>query len=291
MNSLSISPGIKRVSSAVRVGCPESDAILFDQYIVADNSVPLAAHIDSLNVDGRYNDVLVKLLQRAISLKSLLCIKVLLSRVTTLQETNDLYERNILHKYIINLGRSKTMSTPSTPHEPLNEGFFIIPAVNSRALSPTRLGPLSKPKERLDDIAILRVLLECTPVTLRSSLIACDFNGRMPLHYGAFYGLYKACKLVAQYMREWYLIQDVCWDEEIWQDSEGLTPLHLAVMESHKLTVKALFDAEKRDPLSTTIRPVHGQSILTLGVKGNSTDIVKQLIQAGHGFEFSRFKR
>src|SRR5208282_4591424 len=215
---------------------PEPDAILFDQYIVADNSVQLAAHIDSINVDGRYDEVVIKLLQRAISLKSMQCIEVILSRVTTLQEMNDLYERNILHKYIINFGRSKTMSSPSTPDEPLDERFFITPAVNSRASSPTRLGQLSKPKERLDDIAILRILLEHTPVALRPSLIARDFNGRMPLHYGAFYGLYKACELVTYYMREWNLIQDVLWDEEIWQDSEGLTPLHLAVMGSHKLT-------------------------------------------------------
>ena len=67
MNSLSVSPGVKRVSSAVRVGCPEPDAILFDQYIVADNSVQLAAHIDSINVDGRYDEVVIELLQRAIS--------------------------------------------------------------------------------------------------------------------------------------------------------------------------------------------------------------------------------
>ena len=290
MNSLSISPGIKRVSSAVQVGCPESDAILLDHYIVADNSVQLAAHIDSTNVDGRYDDVLIKLLQRAISLKTLQCIEVLLSRVTTLQETNDLYERNIIHKYVINFGRSKTMSTLSTPHEPLNEGFFITPAVNSRASSPSRLGQLSKPKERLDDIAILRILLERTPVSLRPSLVARDFNGRMPLHYCAFYGLYKACELVAHYAREWNLIQDVRWDEEIWQDSEGLTPLHLAVMGSHKLTLKALLDAEKRDPLSTAIRPIRGQSLLTLGVKENSTDIVEQLIQVGMDLNFQDSK-
>ena len=285
MNSLSLSPGIKRVSSAVRVGCPESDVILSDQYIVEDNSVQLAAHIDSINIDGRYDDVLIKLLQRAISLKSLQCVEALLSRITTLQETNDLYERNILHKYIINFGRSKTMP-PSTSYESLDKGFFITPAVNSRASSPSRLGRLSKPKEQLDDIAILRILLERTPVVLRPSLISRDFNGRMPLHYGAFYGLYKACELMTHYMREWSLIQDVRWDEEVWQDSEGLTPLHLAVMGGYKLTVKALLDAENRDPLSIAIRHVHGQPILTLGVKENSTDIVEQLIQAGMDLNF-----
>ena len=288
MHSLSGSPGIKRVSSAVRVGCPESDALLFDEYIVEDKSVQLASHIDSINQDGRYDDVLVKLLQRAISLKSLQCIEVLLSRVSSLQEADDLYERNVLHKYIINFGRSQTKSIPTTPDSVhTDEGFFITPAVNSRASSPNRLGRTTKPKERLDDIAILRILLERTPESLRSSLVARDFNGRMPLHYAALYGLYKACELVASYMRDWNLFSDpVLWDQAIWQDTDGLTPLHLAVMGSHKLTLKALLDAEKRDPFSNSIRPVEGQSILTLAVKENSIEIVKQIIQAGMDINF-----
>lgn len=288
MKSLSVSPGIKRVSSAVRVGCPESDAALFDEYIVADNSSQLASHIDSINQDGPYNDVLVKILQRAISLKSLQCIEVLLSRVKSLQETDDLHERNVLHKYIINFGRSQTKLVPTTPDSVhADEGFFITPAVTSRASSPSRLGRTSKPKERLDDIAILKILLEQTPESLRSSLSARDFNGRMPLHYAALYGLYKACELVASFMRDWKLLADpVRWEEAKWQDNDGLTPLHLAVMGTHKLTLKALLDAEKRDPFPSSIRLIEGQSILILAVKEDSPEIVKQIIQAGMDINF-----
>lgn len=278
MNSLSLSPGIKRVSSAVRIGCPERDAILFDEYILQDNSSSLSSHLSSLNPDG---NVLVKLLQRAISLKSLQCIRTLLGKVTTLKETDDLYERNIMHKYVIGFGRAKTMELPRTP-ESEKEEFFITPAVTSRASSPSRLGRSLKPKEQLDDIAMLRMILEHTPENLRNNLIARDINGRLPLHYGAFYGLYKACELLAQYMRDWNLISDpILFDEAKWEDLEGLTPLHLAVMGSHPLTLKALLEAEKRDPFTNTIRPVSAQSILTLAVKESSSTIVEQLIQAG----------
>ena len=288
MASLSVNPGIKRVSSAVRIGCPESDAIAFDEAIVADKSEPLGARIDKLNASGKYDDVVVKLLQRAISLKSIGCVWVLLARVKSLQEANDLYERNIIHKYIISFGRPTTISGPATPDsEHSDEGFFITPAVSSRASSPTRLGRISKPKERLDDIAILRILLEGMPETLRPSLLARDCNGRMPIHYGASYGLFKACQLLASYMREWKLIKDpLRWDAVQWQDSEGLTPLHLATMGTHPLTLKALLETEQRDPFSTAIRHVEGQSILALAVKESSPEIVVELIHAGMDLNF-----
>jgi glycerophosphodiester phosphodiesterase len=288
MNSVSLTPAIKRVSSTVRIGYPEHDAVEFDNSIVNDNAAQLSTHLDSLPVDERFSNVLVKLLQRAVNLKSLACIGVLLKKVTTLQETNDLYERNILHKYITNFGRSKAMSSvPATPDSEKDEAFFITPAVTSRASSPTRLGRSTKPKEELDDIAILRILLEGMPTDLRSSLVARDFSGRMPLHYGTFYGLYKACELVASYMREWGLIQDpLYWDDAIWEDSEGLTPLHLAVMGSHQLTLKALLDAENRDPFSNTIRKVSGQPVLNFGVKEDAKEVVEQLIRAGMDLSF-----
>ena len=288
MNSLPFSPGIKRVSSALRDGCPESDTALFDEYIVTDQSTQLVSHIDSINKDGRYDDVLVKLLQRAISLESLQCIEVLLSRVKTLQETDDLYERNVLHKYLISLGRSQTKSLPTTlDFVHTNEGFFITPAVTSRASSPTYLGRTSKLNEPLDDITVLRILLKRTPESLRSSLIARDLDGRMPLHYAALYGLFKACELVASYMRAWNLLEDpVQWDQAIWQDSDRLTPLHLAVMGNHKLTLKSLLDAENRDAFSMSTRPVEGQPILTLAVKENLPEIVKYLIEAGVDLNF-----
>jgi len=288
MASLSVSPGIKRVSSAVRIGCPESDAIAFDEAIVADKSGSLATRIDQLNALGQYDAVVVKLLQRAISLKSIGCVQVLLARVKSLQEANDLNERNIIHKYIISLGRSKTISVPATPDsEHTDDGFFITPAVNSRASSPTRLGRISKPKESLDDLAILRILLEGMPKTLRPGLLARDFSGRMPIHYSASYGIYKACELLASYMREWKLIEDpLRWDTVQWQDSDGLTPLHLAAMGTHPLTLKALLEAEQRDPFSTAVRPVEGQSILALAVKESSPNIVEQLILAEMDLNF-----
>ena len=271
------------MSSAVRIGCSEDEAIFFDQCIVTDKAASLAARIDSANVDGHLDNVLVKLVLRAFSLKSLQCIQALLPRLTTLQEVDELYERNILHKYIISLGRSKTMSVPSTPSSEHGEDrFFITPAVNSRPASPTRLGRSLKPKERLDDIAILQIILEHIPEKLRSGLVARDYNGRRPLHYAALYGSYKACEVIAQCMRDWNLLADpVQWDESVWEDSEGLTPLHLAVIGNHRITLITLLDAERRDPFASTIRQVYGQSILNLAVKENNVHILSQLINAG----------
>jgi len=109
----------------------------------------------------------------------------------------------------------------------------------------------------------------------------------MPLHYAALYGLYKACELVASYMRNWNLFSDpVRWDQAIWQDTDGLTPLHLAVMGSHKLTLKTLLETEKRDPFSSSVRPVEGKSILILAVKEDSTEIVEQIIKAEMDINF-----
>ena len=288
MNSLSLNPGIKRVSSVVRLGYSEEDAILFDQYIVTDRSDRLAAHLDIMNADGHLAEVLVKLLQRAISTKSLGCIEILLSRVTTLRDTEDVYDRNIFHKYIINFGRSRTTPARSTPDSTsTDEGFFITPAVTSRASSPVHLGCSRKTEERLDDIEILRILLKRTPVTVRSSLVAKDFYGRMPLHYGASYGIYKACELIVYYMKEWKLVTEpLRWDTRVWQDTEGLTPLHLAVMNGHEITLNTLFDSEQSDQFPSIIRPTEGQPILSLAVKGNAPELVDRLIVAGMDLNF-----
>lgn len=278
MSTLSGTPGIKRVSSAVRLGCPESDAIKFDKYISEDNHEALLNQLKSLQSQGVQNDVLLKLLQRAVSLKSIQCIQILLQRVTSLRESDELYERSILHKYIINFGRTKALQLDRKKSD---EGFYITPTVTSRASSPTRFGRSTKSTEQLDDIAILRILLENIPEELRSTLTTHDLNGRMPIHYAALYGVYKACELLSQYMCDWNLISEpLLWDEPQWADAEGLTPLHLAVMGSHQFTLKSLLDAEKRDPFSQIIRPVYGQSVLTLAIKEDATEIVEQLISA-----------
>jgi glycerophosphodiester phosphodiesterase len=279
MAKLSASPGIKRVSSAVRLGCPESDAIKLDEYIAEDKAEALLKRLTPLQVEGLHNDVVLKLLQRAISLKSIHCIQALFPFVTTLHESNDLYERSIIHKYIINFGRTKALQLANKTRD---NAFYITPTVTSRASSPTRLGRVSNPTEQLDDIAILRIILDNIPVTMRSTLITPEFNKRMPIHYAALYGLYKACELLAQYMCQWNLVTEpLLWDQPQWADVEGLTPLHLAVMGSHKLTLMALLDAENRDPFTPIVRPVCGQPVLTLAVKEDATEIVKQLVSAG----------
>lgn len=304
----SVRPGLRRFASG-GAGVPLEMVDKVDLCIRQDNYAVLSDFITSEYVTQKF---LLSLLQRAISNKALTCIDVLLGRIDTLREEDDINERNVIDRLVISIGRSKSLITPTTP--PLssmtvpagteasllqipasNPLLFITPAESPISLPPTSLntteldGTLSLSAHD-DSVKLLEYLLSKLRPHQRPALEARDSYGRMALHYAAQYGFVVICQVVIKYMRQWgqFDVSDGI-DSPKWQDSDGLAPLHLAVMGAHPKTTKILLQAESWDGglgsddkiVSARKTVSKSSAALALAAKANATIIVKLLVEAG----------
>ncbi|CAI8498319.1 unnamed protein product [Hanseniaspora opuntiae] len=95
----------------------------------------------------------------------------------------------------------------------------------------------------LDKPLSLEYILSKLPPHLRPSLLKKDIYERTPLHYAAQYGLVETTKIIIEALKQWHV-----WDSNVsiddlsvWSDKDGLTPLHLAVLGHHPITIKTLW--------------------------------------------------
>lgn len=242
-----------------------------------------------------YQQLLLNLLQRAISCRARSCIDRLLPDIISLHEDDDINKRNCIHRLVINIGRSMSgelsgsdgalVSSSTDPRS------FIVPAT-----APNRQPwPCTSTEEESakllnvndDSVQLLTYLLDRLHGEQRVALQARDSYGRLPLHYAAQYGFVVICQTVIKHMQVWGQF-DVAEgiDSSYWQDAEGYAPLHLSVMGGHPLTTKALLDAENWRGTSEeklTSRKLISQSgaALALATASNFVIIVKLLVEAG----------
>lgn len=305
----SVRPGLRRFASGAGAGVPLEMVDKLDLCIRQDNGVVLSNFIISEYVTQKF---LLSLLQRAIANKALTCIDILLGHIETLREEDDINERNVIDRLVISIGRSKSLITPTAP--PLssmtvpagteasllqipvsNPLLFITPAESPISLPPTSLntieldGTLSLSAHD-DSVKLLEYLLSKLRPHQRPALEARDSYGRMALHYAAQYGFVVVCQVVIKYMRQWgqFNVSDGI-DSPKWQDSDGLAPLHLAVMGAHPKTTKILLQAESWDGglgsddkiVSARKTVSKSSAALALAAKANATIIVKLLVEAG----------
>lgn len=304
-----IRPGLRRFASGVGAGVPLEMVDKVDLCIRQDNDAALS---DCLTGEHATQKFLRSLLQRSITSKALACIDFLLGHIDTLQEEDDINERNVIDRLVISIGRSKSLITPTIP--PLssmtvpagteasilqvptsNPLLFITPAESPISLPPTSLntteldGTLSLSAHD-DSVKLLEYLLSKLRPHQRPALEARDSYGRMALHYAAQYGFVVICQVVIKYMRQWgqFDVSDGI-DSPKWQDSDGLAPLHLAVMGAHPKTTKILLQAESWDGglgsddkiVSARKTVSKSSAALALAAKANATIIVKLLVEAG----------
>ncbi|KAI5804158.1 glycerophosphocholine phosphodiesterase-like protein Gde1 [Peziza echinospora] len=226
--------------------------------------------------------LLLNLLQRAISSKSLRCIDVLLGHIIVLDEDDDIHEQNAIHRLVIAIGRTKsllgfgsssqtslaaTIGNVISKQDNVGYGagsllqatqsqdfpFFITPAESPISTPPAsnnvvELDGSIRLSAHDDSVELLRYLLEKLRPSQRGALVAKDTHGRMPLHYAAQYGFLVICQVVTKYMKEWgqFDVEDGI-DALKWQDADGLAPLHLAVMNGHPKTTRYLLQSESWD--------------------------------------------
>lgn len=288
---------MKRMPSRTTLDLPSGLLDTVDQAIRRDDAPILKATIAGAALDveeGATQALFVNLLQRSISCKSKDCIDYFLSRVKSLEETNDINQRNCIHRLVISIGRAKSSQTAEdqeakavefrTDHLPQ----FITPAAS----------PMSAPPKRtmkechllgMEDPAVqlLNYVLGKLTGGQRAALKSKDSHGRLPLHYAAQFGFVVICTMVMKHMQDWGQF-DVTHgiDAPEWQDNEGLAPLHLSVISGHPLTTKALLDAENwqglNDHKAAMRRNVSKSSaVLSLATKADYSNIVKLLVDAG----------
>ena len=286
---------VKRVSSRSIVDLPAGLLDTVDQAIRNDDVPTLQETLKEANLeqdDPSMQRLLVNLLQRAISCMSKKTIRFLLQDIKTLEEAEDINQRNCLHRLVISIGRAKTGSN-------LGKGTATVLGEDEHlqyltpAASPP-LGPVtSKRKESSllslqdESVMLLQYVLESLNPQQREALKGKDNYGRLPLHYAAQFGFVVICQLVMKYMQDWgqFNVEHGI-DAPEWQDNEGLAPLHLSVIGGHPLTTRALLQGENwkgvNDEKIAMRKDISKSSaVLALATKSDFTLIVKMLVEAG----------
>jgi glycerophosphodiester phosphodiesterase len=270
-----------------------------DQAIRGDNVDELGQLLTEASANNgvsssSYQQLLLNLLQRAISCRAKASIDRLLQDVISLDDEDDINKRNCIHRLVINIGRSKSgesLGGEGALQSSTEARSFLVPATapnrqpwpstNTEEESARLLG------ENDDSVHLLTYLLDRLRAEQRAALSARDSYGRLPLHYAAQYGFVVICQTVIKHMQDWGqfdVAQGI--DSPFWQDAEGYAPLHLSVMGGHALTTKTLLDAENWHGSSEeklTFRKTITQSgaALAIAARSNFVAIVKLLVEAG----------
>jgi glycerophosphodiester phosphodiesterase len=242
-----------------------------------------------------FQQLLLNLLQRAISCRAKACIDRLLQDIISLDEDDNINKRNCIHRLVISIGRAKSGESSNGDGAHVQSSTearsFIVPAT-----APNRQPwPCTSTEEESaklldandDSVNLLTYLLDRLHSEQRTALQARDSYGRLPLHYAAQYGFVVICQTVIKHMQQWgqFDVADGI-DSPYWQDAEGYAPLHLSVMGGHPLTTKALLDAENwrgTNEEKLTFRKTISQSgaALALATRSNFVAIVQLLVEAG----------
>ncbi|PYH37863.1 glycerophosphocholine phosphodiesterase [Aspergillus neoniger CBS 115656] len=266
-----------------------------DTHVLLELLETLKAAADESGEDV-YPKVLSSLLQRSINYRSTRCISVLLGRMDSLDEEDDINRRNCIHRLVISIGRAQS----TTDSEQSASMVLDFPLETSNYITPAALPTLQPPRpvimeagqpshlDRSDpSVSVLQHLLDQLQPNQRGALIAKDIAGRTPLHYAAQYGFKVVCEVIIEHLQAWDLFNVTEGiDSPRWQDNDGWAPLHLSVVGGHPLTTRALLEAENwhganKDKAKIRKQVSRSSAVLALATKANFVDIVKLLVEAG----------
>ncbi|GKZ30627.1 glycerophosphocholine phosphodiesterase [Aspergillus brasiliensis] len=297
-SSLSLKKGPARPN----LNLPASMLLTVDEALRKDDTHVLLELIETLKAaadesgEDVYPKVLNSLLQRSIYYRSTSCISVLLGRMDSLDEEDDINRRNCIHRLVISIGRAQS----TTDSEQSASMVLDFPLETSNYITPAALPTLQPPRpvvmeadhpshlDRSDpSVSLLQHLLDQLQPNQRGALIAKDIAGRTPLHYAAQYGFKVVCEVIIEHLQAWDLF-DVTEgiDSPRWQDNDGWAPLHLSVVGGHPLTTRALLEAENwhganKDKAKIRKQVSRSSAVLALATKANFVDIVRLLVEAG----------
>ncbi|KAH6621131.1 Glycerophosphoryl diester phosphodiesterase family-domain-containing protein [Chaetomium sp. MPI-SDFR-AT-0129] len=291
-----------RATAKAMLSLPPDLLDKLDQAIRSDNVEGLKESLATGNLltsEPAAQRVLLNVLQRSISARSRGATKFLLENITSLDEPDDINERNCVHRLVIHIGRTKTASAKND--EDPSQAAFPFPGAVPYAqsyLTPAESPPLAprvcglKEESSLltkDDEAVkmLMYLLDSLNPGQREALKAKDGFGRIPLHYAAQFGFVVVCQILMKQMQDWsqFNVENGI-DAAEWQDKDGNAPVHLSVLGGHRLTTKALLQGEDwqgvSDHKAEMRRSISKSSaVLAIATKANFEPIVEMLVEAG----------
>ncbi|KAJ5620434.1 Glycerophosphoryl diester phosphodiesterase [Penicillium lagena] len=293
---------LKRGPSRPYLNLPPSVLTAVDEALRKDDTHVFLELLETLKAaadevgDAFYPKVVKTLIQRSILHRARAALSLLLERVDTLEEDDEINRRNCLHRLVISIGREQS----TNDSEPQASMVLDFPPETTRYITPAAPPTLQPPRSVVKEIhmpqqlgrddptvSYLQYLLDELRPHQRAALIAKDLSGRTPLHYAAQYGFKVVCEVIIEHLKEWGMF-DVSEgiDGPLWQDNDGWAPLHLSVVGGHPKTTGYLLDAENwKDPTQDNghIRKQVSKSnaVLALATKANFVDIVHLLVNAG----------
>ena len=290
----------KRATARLRLDVSPDLLAQLEQSIKAGDATSLSILLDQIKSskveqsEAKYQQFLKFLLQRAISQRSELCVKLLLKQIVFLDDGEDINKRNFLHRLVISIGRRQTEIDFEEKAEPIFDAeaemySFIAPANGSAPQLDQ--GNSTTPFQHqgvANDAAtsFLAVLLSALTSAQRSGLLARDIQGKTPLHYAAQYGIKAVCEIIIAQLRAWNLFQvEGGLDGPLWLDAEGWAPIQLSAIGGHPKTTQCLLNAEAADLLPSDERPIRNSprslTLISEAVRANFVEVVRVLIQAG----------
>ncbi|OLL24125.1 Glycerophosphodiester phosphodiesterase GDE1 [Neolecta irregularis DAH-3] len=268
---------LKLASKTLSTNLPSEYEGVIEQCVNNDDGIKLAEIIDATRLFcGR---PLLSLLHRALHAKSLNVSCVLLSQVETLLEDQELNERNLLHKYVITMGRDAREASASLANSPalVEMKYYFTPIALTTQASWQNANHSDKNRSDIDDFSVFEFILSKLRPEQLPFLAAKDKYGRTPLHYAGKYGLPQVSRLIIAKLRSCeYDSKDI---EEV-LDNEGMSPIHFAVAGRHVKTLTVLLS---RDPSDTELRDFDQRttSCLILAAKSNFPEIIEILAKYG----------
>lgn len=263
---------------------------IFSQLIARDDGESLMNELISVYRSAVLipTRALVGLLNKSALSQSFKCIDEILSIIPTLGDPTDISSRNFFHHHVIALGKSHKQIKEESTKSQVDLNSLMTKTLEIEAALPP------EPNHRLvgafgpdginsnDSPSSLRYILQKLPVHLRPSLLQKDNYKRTPLHYSAQYGLVETSRIIIESLIEWGAWNaDIPIDDvHVWGDSEGLTPIHLAVIGTHPLTVRILTSHLGPDTKLNTPRLLH------LATRLNSPDLIDALLSVP-GFDIN----
>jgi len=131
--------------------------------------------------------------------------------------------------------------------------------------------------------SLLLQMLEQLGPSQKVVLQADDALGRLPLHYGALYGLSAICQSILNSLQVWGPGSSAAREAVLSTDSEGHTPLHCAVIHNHAAVTGLFLDTLEMDyQNSDEARDQHLMSVLggllLVALKSQYDDTVHLLV-------------
>ena len=293
---------LTRVSSKSLLDLSNEVLDALDKALRKDEAAALDRELDGVKrnmtdpQDGSFPTFILDLLQRAILYKSRKCIAGLLNRTASLEDKDDINQRNCLHRYLVSLGRNKAPSSTlssggsEASTEDMANGDFIIPAATPVLSDPRKTAEVDSstfPGKEDESVKLFEFLLDHLTQEQREALVARDQYGRLPLHYAAQYGFVDLVKMILSRMQGWeqFEIQHGV-DAPFWQDHDNMSPLGLSIVGAHAVTTEAILESERwrhqsGEDASLKTRMGRSGEALALATKCNFVPAVQLLIEAG----------